>query len=134
MLTCFLTTGYRSSDGRFLIITSTDGFATLVSFEDRDLGVPVRVPSIDVVENAAESTDTHVEQVEIDASSQPQAIGPPTSPASLQASEIPFPIHDDAQVNKPVPNQSASSNTSQHINSDPPPKKRRISPTFLGHL
>ena len=41
---CFISS-YRSSDGKLLLISSTDGYCTLIAFEDGELGIPYIDPA-----------------------------------------------------------------------------------------
>ena len=58
----------RSSDGKILVVASTDGYCTLINFEDEELGVPYKDPSKTVAVDTKDNVT--VTQVKGDSSNQ----------------------------------------------------------------
>ncbi|KAJ3173527.1 hypothetical protein HDU88_002613 [Geranomyces variabilis] len=100
-----------SADGRTLLMTSTDGYSSVVSFEDGELGEPVE-----------KITDTIV------------VAPPPLNPSPIQPGEVVIAAAAKAEAlipakhtrDEPLPSRVLGVPVAPEV------KKRRIAPTFIG--
>ncbi|KAJ3354535.1 Chromatin assembly factor 1 subunit B [Kappamyces sp. JEL0680] len=111
-----------SADGSFLLLSSTDGFCTIVKFEGDELGVPVQetIAPCEVV--ARQSAPMAAKDAEM------------VAPSALQSAQEPDSLMEPIAASQPatmVPSDLAPS--ASHLDENTA-KKKRIQPTFIRNI
>jgi chromatin assembly factor 1 subunit B len=125
----------RSKDGQTLVISSQDGYCSIVAFDPLELGTPYSGPS-------PLPSVSHVPSAQIPPVHSPvKSITPikaPFFPATTTAIDLPTPVQDQASTSASNKREGAvlvvEDDDELIVVEEGPPKKKRAALTFVGAL
>lgn len=103
----------RSSDGQFLVVSSSDGYCSILSFEPGELGVPLSPDKLPLPLTATQqASDTEMLQL---------AENTKTSPPAVVTQKEPFPSSAEQKVNVVKPRRIRPTPIASHCSPDKQP-------------